>query len=1815
MANPNLNFTHSKCRLRRIDKVQFGVWSPELIRKGSVTQRIRLEGSNEDIEAGITSFERFRNGNKAVYGGVEDPRMGTIDRDSRCKTCDCTYAGSGAKMDDCPGHFGHIELVRPVYHCGFIDDLVKILRCVCYHCSRLLIDDTDPKDKPALAIKDHETRLRKIHDRCKGKHKCVTGEAGDISRFLDDLQGGSNGISSGIDDVTRTMGQMDVENSGIDSNGNVVYHADGTTTIAPSISSALRGCGSSLPRYTRRGMQIEVEYPDDMEQIPGNGDRVGQMLSPEKAFQILKGVTDKDCERLGLNPKYCRPEWMLVSVLPVPPPHVRPSVLSGAGASADDLTHILVNIVKANEKLKDCIRKGDPPHILADFELLLQTRVTGFFDNARADTMSETQRTGRPFKSLRQRIVGKEGRLRGNLMGKRVDFSARTVITADPNLSIDQVGVPRSVALRLTVPVPVTPFNIHELKGLIRNGPLTHPGAMCVIRSDNSRIDLRYVRDLDNFPLEIGWVVERHLRDDDVVLFNRQPSLHKMSLMGHRAKVLYWSTFRLNLSVTTPYNADFDGDEMNLHVPQSITARADADQIMMVPRNIVTPQSNRNVMGIVQDALLGSCRMTKRDVFIEKDVMMNAVMWIGRDWDGTLPTPAIVKPRPLWTGKQLFSMIIPDINYRGKSKNHPRDAAKNIFNVFDSEVLIHSGQLLSGIVDKNIIGTSGGSIVHVVWLQRGWEETRQFMNQVQTVVNYWMVNTSYTVSISDTVADVKTMESIQDTLDSAKKQVKDLIDRGIMGKIEKQPGKHLMESFEVNIGLVLRNVRDVAGTLGINSLKEKNAIKGTVMSGSKGNNNNISQIIACVGQQEVGGGRIAYGFRSRTLPHFHKDNLGPEARGFVENSYLRGLTPAEMYFHAQGGRVGIIDTAVKTSETGYIQRRLVKAMETVMARYDSTVRNSRGSVMQFLYGEDGMDAQRVEKQFFDTYSLNNYKYKDIYFLDLDDVHLGELNYLDKTKGDGDTPAMFLRPEDIERYRGDVELQELLEDEFKQLMQDRVELRTIMRYRGPGMESDNSTYLPVNIDRLLFSAQRNFNVNLDEPTLLEPRLCIERLRETISRLTVVRGDDQLSVQAQQNASLLFSIFVRSKLACKRVLKEHRLSKEAFLWLCDNIESEFRAALIAAGETVGVLAAQSIGEPATQMTLNTFHSSGISSKNVTQGVPRLNEIMNVAKTLKTPGVIINLKERNDEKIATSLISMLEYTTLGTLTIKTEIRYDPNPKETIVDEDKELVESFFDVDMGEVPVESMSPWVLRIVLNEIGVNLKSLILSDIAAKITEFFMGGVHVVYPDNNTDKGYVLRIRIINSDPNSAMVMEGEGDERAIGSDDYEVLRRMERTLLDSLYLVGVAGIKKVYISKKTVQRWDETTEIGGFKSFDDWELETDGTNLAEIMCYPQVDHTTTSSNDIMEMFQVLGIEGGRSALMTELRNVLCSGDSYVNYRHIGLLADCMTFGGYLMAVSRHGVNRSDAGPMLRASFEETVEVFMNAATYSQFDNLTGVTENVMLGQLAGLGTGLVDLLVDTEKLEGAIPYDLTAVMGRTFGADGAIFDDATPHHALNTPSGFGGFDSATPLYGSFTPGSSSFGSKSPMYGASPFYSAGQASPAAQYGSPAHVSSSPRSNRGMSTHGMSPAYNPSGTSPAYSPTSPAYSPTSPAYSPTSPAYSPTSPAYSPTSPAYSPTSPAYSPTSPAYSPTSPAYSPTSPAYSPTSPAYSPTSPAYSPTSPAYSPTSPAYSPTSPAYSPTESSMTSGSGTHASSSGTRSATSPVYSPTSPAYSPTE
>jgi len=1721
-------------------------------------------------------------------------------------------------------HF-FLQLASPVWHIGFLNQAYKIAQCVCQHCSRLLCDtvsaarsqianpyehmlfasQNSPEVQEILRTTKGKKRLVAIMSLCKRGNKCL-----------------------GNDPAPKTD----------------LQHSQG------------EGCARAQPKFSREGFKITVEYLEGAEDEGAAtvADRKRE-LSPGEAFEIFQKVSDENARILGLDPVFARPEWLLWTVIPVGPPHIRPSVAMGGAAqrAQDDLTHCYAQIVKANNTLATMKRKGEPASIIRDQEHMLQYFCACLIDNQLPGQPQASQRSGKALKTIRERLVGKYGRVRGNLMGKRVDFSSRSVITADPTISIEEVGVPRSIALTLTIPERVNRYNVTRLKQLVANGPDTHPGARYIIRSDGTRFDLRFTQSSNDLSLEEGWVVERHLQDGDYVLFNRQPTLHKMSIMCHRARVLDFSTFRLNLTCTTPYNADFDGDEMNMHALQTLPAIVEAKELMASFRNLVSAQSNRPVMGIVQDTLLGARKITKRDTFIKRDLLYNIIMCMEHTWDGKIPAPAVMTPggrdadgqhRPAvgyWTGKQVMSMIMPPINRVAfsegggdkrdaqiKKRKQEIDAGKKPTTVGpfpgDEQLIIYNGQVLVGQLDKKSLGAKQtAGIVHIVCNDVSVEAARDFIDTLQRTVNHWLIHQGFTVGIGDTEATIEVLKSIQNTITAARDSVGSLVEQAQAGTLKSQPGMSMYESFESLVNDVLNKARADSGKVAVQSLEEEdNNVVGMMQAGSKGNSINVSQIIACVGQQNVEGARLKFGFRHRTLPHFVKYDLGAESRGFVQNSYLKGLDPSEFYFHMMGGREGLIDTAVKTAETGYIQRRLVKSMEDLSVRYDGTVRNSMGQIVQFLYGEDGMDGRWIEEASFPTWKkhMSDDAVRAKFGWNTDVPNFG-------TAGPAGRP--FMTPDVMERIRSDFSAREVLDAEVERLVEDRAIIHSALQRAHHTSFGKGTLPMPVPIERLIFNAQKKFFIDpASSVSDLDPVEVLESVTELLDGLVVVPGSHPLTRQANENAVGLTRALLRSNLCSRRVIESHRLNKMAFTWLIGEIQARFNGARAAGGEMCGVLAAQSIGEPATQMTLNTFHYAGVSAKNVTLGVPRLKELINVAKSIKTPAVLIYIKPefKDMPELELQMRTALEHTQLADLVEQVQIIFDPDPETTVVEEDEDFVSTAAAVSDN---LDKFSPWVLRMRLSRSAMTRRVVSFKEIEDAITNVIGEELNITYNDDNAPIP-ILRIRL----PHTA-VAHMDGGEDGAGDGRYEAvlaLRDFESMIMYDVQLRGIKNIRRLY--HRDDKQLMFSPEYGVNVENEEKVFDTDGTNLLKVMSNEWVDTRRTVSNDVVEILEVLGIEACRAALLNNIREVIQFDGAYVNHRHLAILADAMTFRGYLTAVSRHGINRVDNGPLQRASFEETVEILMDAAVFSERDCMDGVSENILLGQFAPIGTGHFDLMLDDSLLKHA---QLTAVTGvgsgafaAGFGADDGIESGATPLLGENSSYGADGISVLSPggmsIAGSafsvaefspnVAPAGSTYGGMSP--GMSPGHSPGMAqSPGYQAASPGYSPTSPA--MGSPT---SPAYSPtspamgSPTSPAYSPTSPAMgSPTSPAYSPTSPALgSPTSPAYSPTSPALgSPTSPAYSPTSPALgSPTSPAYSPTSPALgSPTSPAYSPTSPAMaSPSSPAYSPTSPAMaSPSSPAYSPTSPAMASPS------SPAYSPTSPAMaSPSSPAYSPT-
>jgi len=846
-----------------IDRVDFGLMSPDEIRKVSVTKVITADTYDED--------------GYPIERGLMDSRLGVVDPGLRCRTC-------GSRAGDCPGHFGHVELARPVVHVGYIDSIYNCLRATCRKCGRILLQE------PKLE---------------------------EYRKWIVEM---------------REAGQKWWEMT------NEIVKSASTTEKCPY-------CGE-------KRASLKLEKPTTFNEGKNR-------LTPSDIRERLERITGDDAVLLGINSKIARPEWMVLTALPVSPVTVRPSITLESGVrSEDDLTHKLVDIIRINQRLSENIEAGAPHLIVEDLWELLQYHVTTYFDNGISGIPPARHRSGRVLRTLAQRLRGKEGRFRGNLSGKRVDFSARTVVSPDPNISINEIGVPEHIARTLSVPIRATEHNIEELRNLIRRGPDIYPGANCMISPDGKRYDLRYA-DCEELAktVEPGFIVERHMMDGDVVLFNRQPSLHRMSIMAHEVKVLPGRTFRLNLSVCPPYNADFDGDEMNVHAPQREEAQAEARILMKVQEQIISPRFGGPIIGGIQDHITGAYLLTRKDTLLTREQSQQLLAAVGMFVD--LPKSAVKeKGVEYWTGKQIFSMLFPkelNLSFKAKICENCARCLKEECEI-DAYVVIRDGQLLHGVMDaRSYKALDRCEVLDRIVKDYGTTAAREFLDRTTKLSIAAAVMLGFTTSIDDEDIPPEAKERISEVLDDAQEKVNKLINIYNAGELEPLPGRSLRETLEMRIMEVLAESRDRAGEIAEKYLGLDNHAVIMARTGARGSMLNLTQMAACVGQQSVRGERLSRGYRGRTLPHFKLGDLGAEARGFVSSSYKDGLKQLEFFFHAMGGREGLVDTAVRTAQSGYMQRRLINALQDLRVEYDGTVRDDRGAVVQFVYGEDGVD--------------------------------------------------------------------------------------------------------------------------------------------------------------------------------------------------------------------------------------------------------------------------------------------------------------------------------------------------------------------------------------------------------------------------------------------------------------------------------------------------------------------------------------------------------------------------------------------------------------------------------------------------------------------------------------------------------------------------------------------------------------------------------------------------------------------------------------------------------------------------------------------
>ncbi|NYZ74979.1 DNA-directed RNA polymerase subunit A' [Candidatus Micrarchaeota archaeon] len=799
-----------------IKSIEFGIFSPEQVRKLSAVK--------------ITIPDTYDEDGYPISGGLADQHLGIIDPGLKCKTC-------GGRIKSCSGHFGHIELVRPVVHTGFAKTIYQLLRSTCRKCGRVLSEDSTV-------------------DKIKKVGECPH-------------------------------------------------------------------CGEKQKQI--KFVKPTFYYEED------------RKLLPNETRERLERIPDEDLRRLGVA---VRPEWMVITVLLVPPVTVRPSITLETGErSEDDLTHKLVDILRINQRLGENIDAGAPQLIIEDLWELLQYHVTTYYDNETAGIPPARHRSGRQLKTLFQRLKGKEGRFRYNLSGKRVNFSARTVISPDPTLGINELGIPQSIADELTIPESVTSWNLEEMKELIRQrGHLIN----YVIRPDGKRKKLTPSNTEEVLAeLAPAYILERKLQDGDTVIFNRQPSLHRVSMLCHSAKILPGKTLRFNCAVCKPYNADFDGDEMNIHVPQNEEAQSEAEILMKVENNIMSPRFADPLIAPTLDHLSGLFILTQEDLVVERKEAYELLAQAGIQADFKEKTVS---------GRDIFATLLPEA-LKLETKNRVGHVIK-----------ISNGKFSGGHIDDRVVE----KIIRETITKLGSGEARKFIDASTKVASYFITQFGLSLSLEDYNMSEEGHQQIRDLYKDSKKKIRALVEKYHAGKLERKPGKTVKETFEEEIMGVVESIRDGCNEIVLKHVKKspvefkggtKNLNQAIIMAKSKAKGSliNIVQMCGIVGQQAIRGKRMHSGFQRRVLSHFRKGDISDEARGFVSSAYTHGLTPFEYFFHAAGGRDSVVDKGVNPAKTGYMQRRLINAMQDLCVAEDISVRDAENNIIQFKYGDDGLD--------------------------------------------------------------------------------------------------------------------------------------------------------------------------------------------------------------------------------------------------------------------------------------------------------------------------------------------------------------------------------------------------------------------------------------------------------------------------------------------------------------------------------------------------------------------------------------------------------------------------------------------------------------------------------------------------------------------------------------------------------------------------------------------------------------------------------------------------------------------------------------------
>ncbi len=954
---------------------------------------------------------------------------------------------------------------------------------------------------------------------------------------------------------------------------------------------------------------------------------------------------------------------------------------------------------------------------------------------------------------------------------------------------------------------------------------------------------------------------------------------------------------------------------MNVHCAQSYQTLEELRRLTLVPTQMISPGKSSPVLYLVQDTLLGGYLMTQDHIKLKKNDIHNLLSFKD-NYNGYLPTPAGEEDgEPYWTGKQVFSMIIPDVTIMDLKK-----------------VKIKRGEIVEGILEKKSLGDNSGGLVHQIYNSFGVNETTDFLNDSQNLVTRWITNHSFSISFRDCLISNDDHKIVRDIVKKHIKEAHELIQKAQQGLyMNDLDDIYKAQKLEMDVVRIVnkageeikKHIYDNASDM----IKGNSFFK-EVYSGAQGKDVNFQQIIGCCGQQDFQGGRIPYGFTNRTLPHFHRYDISPDSRGFCRNSFGKGLSPGEVFFAAMSGRLSNISKSITTADSGYTSRKYIKATEDLKIAYDFTVRNATNSIVQFSYGDDNYDPTKIEHMPIKMFEYNDEKMKSTY--EFEQNMMEERTYWET----------FMTKDAVDELMSNPQYMEILNKEFKDMMNNRDLLRNVF-FKNAKLISDASCYTPVNLYRMIQSNLVKFNIQPYQLSDISPLYVIEKYKGMMDSVLKYMPEKANSVIVQQ-------ILFKSFMASKRIIKEYRMNKLMFDYLIETMRHKIIDSFVQPGEMVGVIAAQTLGESSTQLTMNAFHTAGSASgSSITRGLPRLREIIQITKKLKqqTMHVYLTNEYSNSKENARKALAKITYTKLRDLLTRTEIIYNGENTLNDDDEDREFMKSYKDFvsifGMEEKNVNCFSPWTLRLVFDKEAMMNRKISVHEVQEIIKESSYNDedIECIFSDDNSSD-VVMRIRIKN---------DGK-------SEYYELMKDFEKSLVD-LKLRGIKNIESVDPDEVNIVKIENN---GTVKDTKEWILVTGGSNMLDILAQEGVDATRTITNDIVEFYEIFGIEAARSLLYHEFMEVY---EGKTVPRHVKIMVDIMTYRGKLMQIDRHGLNRSnDISPFSKACFEEVLNTVVKAGLFAERDNMKGVSANIAMAQFCSAGTTCFDILMDEDKL-------------------------------------------------------------------------------------------------------------------------------------------------------------------------------------------------------------------------------------------------------------